>query len=134
MPTQENQDIETPMTEDVLRAPPSRTQNSQVDNLEDLPIDHIPTRAYSTPRWEGEEEWMVRPIRKKRGVVRYEQDFLNIRLGKFTLEDYEGDYDSFYFFSAYEDGEQASSYEEVLKRTYKNQWLEAMKSEMKSLE
>ena len=134
VPTQENQDMETPMTEDVLRTPPSRTQNAPVDNLEDRPTGHIPTRASSTPGRDGEEEWMVRPIRKKRGVVRYEQEFPVLRRGQFNLDDYEGDYDAFYCFSAEEDGEQASSYEEVLKSNYKNQWLEAMKSEMKSLE
>ena len=98
MPTQDNEDMETPMTEDVLRTPPSRTQNAQVDNLEGRPIDFFPTRASSTPGRDGEEEWMMRPIRKKRGVVRYEQEFPNLRRGQFNLEDYEGNYDSFYCF------------------------------------
>uniref|UniRef100_A0AAV1U1I6 Reverse transcriptase n=1 Tax=Peronospora matthiolae TaxID=2874970 RepID=A0AAV1U1I6_9STRA len=31
-------------------------------------------------------------------------------------------------------GEQGSSYQEVMKSSYKEQWLQAMKSEMKSLE
>ncbi|KAI9905352.1 hypothetical protein PsorP6_013561 [Peronosclerospora sorghi] len=76
---------------------------------------------------------MVRPIRKKRGVVRYGQEFPNLRHGHFHLDDYEADYDSFYCLSAEEDGEQASSYEEVMRSNYKDQWLQAMNSEIKSL-
>ena len=87
MPTQDNEDMETPMTEDVLRTPTSRTQNAPVDTLEDRPIDFILTRASSTPGRDGEEDWMVRPIRKKRGVVRYEQEFPNLRRGQFNMDD-----------------------------------------------
>uniref|UniRef100_A0AAV1U342 Polyprotein n=1 Tax=Peronospora matthiolae TaxID=2874970 RepID=A0AAV1U342_9STRA len=130
----DDEDIPAPVTEEELRTPPLRAQNSSHHGPSDRPSDTIPTRASSTPGRNGEEEWMVRPVRKKRGVVRYEQEFPSHRRGRFNLDDYEGDFDSFYCFSAEEDGEQASSYQEVMKSSYKEQWLQAMKSEMKSLE
>uniref|UniRef100_A0AAV1TIP8 Polyprotein n=1 Tax=Peronospora matthiolae TaxID=2874970 RepID=A0AAV1TIP8_9STRA len=130
----DDEDIPAPVTEEELRTPPLRAQNSSHHGPSVRPSDTIPTRASSTPGRNGEEEWMVRPVRKKRGVVRYEQEFPSHRRGHFNLDDYEGDFDSFYCFSAEEDGEQASSYREVMKSGYKEQWLQAMKSEMKSLE
>uniref|UniRef100_A0AAV1VKM4 Integrase catalytic domain-containing protein n=1 Tax=Peronospora matthiolae TaxID=2874970 RepID=A0AAV1VKM4_9STRA len=130
----DDEDIPAPVTEEELRTPTLRAQNSSHPGPSDRPSDTIPTRASSTPGRNGEEEWMVRPVRKKRGVVRYEQEFPSHRRGRFNLDDYEGDFDSFYCFSAEEDGEQASSYQEVMKSSYKEQWLQAMKSEMKSLE
>uniref|UniRef100_A0AAV1UTQ2 Polyprotein n=1 Tax=Peronospora matthiolae TaxID=2874970 RepID=A0AAV1UTQ2_9STRA len=129
----DDEDIPAPVTEEELRTPPLRAQNSSHHGPSVRPSDTIPTRASSTPGRNGEEEWMVRPIRKKRGVVRYEQEFPSHRRGQFNLDDYEGDYDYFYCFLAEEDEEQASSYEEVMKSGYKEQWLQAMKSEMKSL-
>ena len=76
---------------------------------------------------------MVRPVRKKRGVVRYEQEFSNLRRGHFNLDDFEGEENSLYCFVADDDGEQASTYDEVMKSKNKKQWLGAMKSEMQSL-
>ncbi|GMF41384.1 unnamed protein product [Phytophthora lilii] len=78
---------------------------------------------------------MVRPVRKKRGVVRYEQEFPNLRRGEFNLDDYEDGYGSHFCFSAEEnDGERAATFDEVMKSKYKTEWLRAMESEMKSLE
>uniref|UniRef100_A0AAV1U5H8 Integrase catalytic domain-containing protein n=1 Tax=Peronospora matthiolae TaxID=2874970 RepID=A0AAV1U5H8_9STRA len=130
----DDEDKPAPVTEQELRTPPLRAQNSSHHGPSDRPSDTIPTRASSTPGRNGEEEWMVRPVRKKRGVVRYEQEFPSHRRGHFNLDDYEGDFDSFYCFSAEEDEEQASRYQEVMKSSYKEQWLQAMKSEMNSLE
>ena len=129
-----DEDIEAPVTEEVFRTPPLQAQNGSGSEMGNRPSRFIPTRASSTPGRDGEEEWMVRPVRKKRGVVRYEQECPSHRRGHFNLDDYEAGLDSFYCFSAEEDGEQASSYEEVMKSNYKEQRMQTMKSEMKSLE
>uniref|UniRef100_A0AAV1U159 Integrase catalytic domain-containing protein n=1 Tax=Peronospora matthiolae TaxID=2874970 RepID=A0AAV1U159_9STRA len=117
----DDEDKPAPVTEEELRTPPLRAQNSSHPGPSDRPSDTIPTRASSTPGRNGEEERMVRPVRKKRGVVRYDQEFPSHRRGHFHLDDYEGDFDSFYCFSAEEDGEQAFSYQEGMKSSYKEQ-------------
>uniref|UniRef100_A0AAV1TJ00 Integrase catalytic domain-containing protein n=1 Tax=Peronospora matthiolae TaxID=2874970 RepID=A0AAV1TJ00_9STRA len=94
----DDEDIPAPVTEEELRTPTLRAQNSSHHGPSDRPSDTIPTRASSTPGRNGEEERMVRPVRKKRGVVRYEQEFPSHRRGHFHLDDYEGDFDSFYCF------------------------------------
>ena len=77
----------------------------------------------------------MRPVRKRRGVVRYEQEYPNHPRGVFSLDEYEDDFGAQYCLKAEDnDGEQATSYREVMKSKYKDQWLEAMKSEMKLLE
>ena len=115
----DDEEMEAPATEEAFRTPPLRAQNGTDSDMGNRPSKSIPTRASSTPGRDGEEEWMVRPVRKKRGVVRYEQEFPSHRRGHFNLDDYEADFDSFYCYSAVEDGEQASSYQEVMKSNYK---------------
>uniref|UniRef100_A0AAV1UQL1 Uncharacterized protein n=1 Tax=Peronospora matthiolae TaxID=2874970 RepID=A0AAV1UQL1_9STRA len=63
----------------------------------------------------------------------YEQGFLNLQRGVFDLDDYEAGYDAQYCLSAEDDGERATTYEQVLRREYKKDWMRAMKSEIKSL-
>ena len=101
--------------------------------LTERPTGAVPTRQSSTPGRDGEEESHVRPVRKKQAIRRYEQEFANMRRGEFNLDDYEAGYDAQYCFSAEEDGESASTYEQVLQSRYKDEWLRAMKSEIKSL-
>uniref|UniRef100_A0AAV1UD79 Retroviral polymerase SH3-like domain-containing protein n=1 Tax=Peronospora matthiolae TaxID=2874970 RepID=A0AAV1UD79_9STRA len=55
----DDEDIPAPVTEEELRTPPLRAQNSSHDGPSDRPSDTIPTRASSTPGRNGEEEWMV---------------------------------------------------------------------------
>ena len=43
---------------------------------------------------------MVRPVRKKRGVVRYEQEYPNHPREMFSMDDYEDDYDALYCLNA----------------------------------
>ena len=57
---------------------------------------------------------MVWPYRKKRSVVRYEQEFLNQCRGHFNLDDFEGEDDLFYCLFADDGGEQASTYDKVM--------------------
>lgn len=59
----------------------------------------VPTRASSKPGRNGEEEWNVRPVMKKRGVVRYEQEFSNMSRGEFNTDDFEDDYDARHCFN-----------------------------------
>ena len=94
----DDEGMDTPATEEAFRTPPLRAQNGTDSDMGNRPSDSIPTRASSTPGRDGEEEWMVRPVRKKRGVVRYEQEFPSHRRGHFNLDDYEADFDSFYCF------------------------------------
>uniref|UniRef100_A0AAV1UXU5 Retroviral polymerase SH3-like domain-containing protein n=1 Tax=Peronospora matthiolae TaxID=2874970 RepID=A0AAV1UXU5_9STRA len=55
----DDEDIPAPVTEEELRTPPLRAQNSSHHGPSDRPSDTIPTRASSTPGRNGEEEWMV---------------------------------------------------------------------------
>ena len=77
---------------------------------------------------------MMRPIRKKRAVVRYEQEYPNTPRGQLRSDDLEGEHDSYHCFVAEEDGEQAATYNEVTKSKYKKEWMHAMQSEIKSLQ
>lgn len=121
-----NDDIHTPTSGSPLVTPIGTAPAER-------PTGAIPTRQSSTPGRDGEEESHVRPVRKKQAIKRYEQEFPNLRRGEFNLDDYEADYDAQYCFNAEEDGENASTYEQVLQSKYKDDWLRAMESEIKSL-
>jgi len=99
----------------------------------DRPTGAVPTQRSSTPGRDSENEERVRPVRKKQAVVRYEQEFPNLRRGEFNLDDYEAEYDAAYCFNAEDDGESASTYEQVLQSKHKDEWLRAMESEIQSL-
>ena len=99
----------------------------------DRPNGAIATLQSSTPGRDGKQESNVRPVRKKQAIQRYEQDFPNLRRGTFNLDDYDASYESQYFFSADEDGESASTYDQVLRSKYKDDWMRAMESEIQSL-
>ncbi|KAE9016351.1 Retrovirus-related Pol polyprotein from transposon TNT 1-94 [Phytophthora fragariae] len=135
----EDNEVEDPNKEagaqDSFRTPPTRPRQEPAREEHDGPTHSVPTRGSSTPGRDGEEEWMVRLERTRRGVVRYEQEFPNVRRGEFNLDDYEAEYDSLYCLHAEDDdGERAVTYDEVMKSKYKDEWLRAMESEMKSLE
>uniref|UniRef100_A0AAV1V3K5 Integrase catalytic domain-containing protein n=1 Tax=Peronospora matthiolae TaxID=2874970 RepID=A0AAV1V3K5_9STRA len=113
------------------------------DDLQD-PRDHaisdegtctpVPGSPIMTPnRRDGEQEWNVRPARKKQAIKRYEQEFPNLRRGTFNLDDYDASYATQYCLSAEEDGESASTYSQVLESKYKDDWIRAMKSEIQAL-
>ena len=76
---------------------------------------------------------MAQPVLKKRGVTRYEQEYSNLPRGRFKLDEFEGEHDSYHCFTTGVDGEQAANYEEAMKSKYKDEWMRAMQSEMKSL-
>ena len=113
-PSSDEVEVETPDAEEAFQTPPMRAHQARMHGIQERPLGAIPSRASSTPGREGEEEWMVRPIRKKRGVTRYEQEYPNLPRGRFNLDDFEGEHDSFHCFTAEEDGEQAANYEEVM--------------------
>ena len=75
----------------------------------------------------------MRPVRRKQAIKRYEQEFPNLRRGTFNLDDYDASYEAQYCFSAEEDGESASTYDQVLRSKYKDDWMRAMESEIQSL-
>ena len=79
----------------------------------DRPAGSIPTGQLSTPGRDGEQESNVRPVRKKQAIRRYEQDFTNLKRGTFNLDDYDSSYEAQYYFNAEEDGESASTYDQV---------------------
>ena len=133
-PSSEEMEIDTTADGDAFRTPPMRPQQEPQHVDHERPSCAIPSRASSTPGRDGEEEWMVRPIRKKRGVTRYEQEYPNMPRGHFSLDDFEGEPDAHHCFAAVEDGEQAATYDEVMKSKYKYEWMCAMQSEMKSLQ
>ena len=97
--------------------------------VEERPTGAVSTQLSSTPGCDGEQESQVRPVRKKQAITRYEQEFPNLRRGEFNLDDCEAQY----CFSAEEDGENASTYEQALQSKYKDKWLRAMESEISSL-
>ncbi|KAG6617006.1 Retrovirus-related Pol polyprotein from transposon TNT 1-94 [Phytophthora cinnamomi] len=62
-------------------------------------------------------------------------EYPGTRRGEFNLDDFEGEFDSLYcLLTEDDDGERAVSYDEVMRSKYKDEWLRAMESEMKSLE
>ena len=99
----------------------------------DRPTGAIPTRQSSTPGRDGEQESNVRPVRKKQAIRRYEQEFTNLKRGTFNLDDYDASYEAQYCFSAEEDGESASTYDQVLRSKYKEEWMRAMENEIQLL-
>ncbi|POM59270.1 Copia proteinlike [Phytophthora palmivora] len=116
--------------EEGFRTPPTRPRQEPAHEEHDGPSHSVPMRGSSTPGRDGEEEWMVRPVRKRRGVVRYEQEFSNLRRGQFNLDDFEADHDSLYGVHAEDDdGERAVTYDEVMKSKYNDEWLRAMESD-----
>lgn len=121
---------ETPSSEKALRTPPMQARQGLTHEHRERPNEAIPSRASNTPGRDGEEEWMVRPVRKKRGITRYEQEYSNVPRDQFNLDDFEDEYDSYHCFAAEEDGEQATTYEEVMTSKYKDEWMRAMQSEM----
>uniref|UniRef100_H3H7A4 Integrase catalytic domain-containing protein n=1 Tax=Phytophthora ramorum TaxID=164328 RepID=H3H7A4_PHYRM len=124
---------EEPSVDDGFSTPPTRPLHEPEEHSG--PTGSVPTRGSSTPGRDGEEEWMVRPARKRRGVVRYQDEFPGTRRGEFNLDDYEAEFVSLYcFLTEDDDGERAVSYDEVMRSKYKDEWLRAMESEMKSLE
>ncbi|KAG6612000.1 RxLR effector candidate protein [Phytophthora cinnamomi] len=130
---EEEERTEEPSVEEGFRTPPTHPRR-EPDNHSG-PTDSVPTRGSSTPGRDGEEEWMVRPARKRRGVVRYQDEYPGTRRGEFNLDDFEGEFDSLYcLLTEDDDGERAVSYDEVMRSKYKDEWLRAMESEMKSLE
>lgn len=56
-----------------------------------------------------ENESRVRPVQKKQAVIRHKHAFSNLRRGKFSLDDYEADYDALHCVCAEVDGESAST-------------------------
>ena len=112
-------EIGAPSNEDVIHTPPMRAQQAADQDGQERPSVAISTQASSTPGRDDEEKWMVRPIRKKRGVTRYEQEYPNMPRGHFSLDDFEGEPDAHHCFAAVEDGEQAATYDEVMKSRYK---------------
>ncbi|KAG6610908.1 Retrovirus-related Pol polyprotein from transposon TNT 1-94 [Phytophthora cinnamomi] len=130
---EEEERTEEPSVEEGFRTPPTHPRR-EPDNHSG-PTDSVPTRGSSTPGRDGEEEWMVRPARKRRGVVRYQDEYPGTRRGEFNLDDFEGEFDSLYcLLTEDDDSERAVSYDEVMRSKYKDEWLRAMESEMKSLE
>ncbi|KAL4099935.1 hypothetical protein PRIC1_007732 [Phytophthora ramorum] len=128
--TQDEQGVD-----DGFRTPTMESQQEPQQSEHAGPTHAVPTRGSSTSGRDGQEEWMVRPERKRRGVVRYQDEYTGAQRGHFNLDDFEAEWDSLYCLHAEDDdGEHAVSYEEVLRSKYKDQWLDAMKSEMKSLE
>ena len=110
---------------------PIMTPNSTVPM--DRPTGAVTTRQSSTPGRDGEQESNVRPVRKKQAIKRYEQEFPNLRRGTFNLDDYDASYEAQYCLSAEEDGESASTYDQVLRSKDKDDWMRAMESEIQSL-
>uniref|UniRef100_H3H953 Integrase catalytic domain-containing protein n=1 Tax=Phytophthora ramorum TaxID=164328 RepID=H3H953_PHYRM len=128
--TQDEQDVDGG-----FRTPTMEPQQEPQQSEHAGPTHAVPTRGSSTPGRDGQEGWMVRPERKRRGVVRYQDEYTGAQRGHFNLDDFEAEWDSLYCLHAEDDGgEHAVSYEEVMRSKYKDQWLDAMKSEMKSLE
>ena len=93
---------------DGIRTPEigSPRSSSVSGGIDERPTGAVPTRLSSTPGRDGEQESHVRPVHKKQAITRYEQEFPNLRLGEFNIDDYEAQY----CFSAEEDGESASTY------------------------
>ena len=75
----------------------------------------------------------MRPVRKKQAIRRYEQAFTNLIRGAFNLDDYDASYEAQYCSNAEEDGESASTYDQVLRSKYKGEWMRARGSEIKSM-
>ncbi|POM77342.1 Reverse transcriptase, partial [Phytophthora palmivora] len=109
--------------EEGFRTPPTRPRQEPACEEHDGSSHSVPTRGSSTPGRDGEEEWMVRPVGKRRGVV------------PSHYSNHCGLWGCIYCLHTEDnDGERAVTYDEVMKSKYNGEWLRAMESEMKSLE
>ncbi|CEG39169.1 retrotransposon unclassified [Plasmopara halstedii] len=93
----------------------------------------MPTHRSGTPGRDSENESYVRMARKKQAVLRYEHEFPNLRRGNFSLDDRETEHDALYCFSAEDDGESDSTFEQVQQSKYRDKWLRAMECEIQPL-
>lgn len=95
-----------------------------------LAITSVPS---GTPDRDGVNQRRVRPARKKRGVVRYEDEFNGMRHGEFNLDDYEDEIDGLHCYSTVLDDEKQSTYAGIMRSEMRQQWQSAMEAEMQSL-
>nr|CCA21916.1 PREDICTED: copia proteinlike putative [Albugo laibachii Nc14] len=131
---EQDQDMHDESTRKSFHTPPTGPrpdQTQDIPELSEIPTGAIPKQRSGTPGRDGKQESHVRPVRKKQAITRYEQEFPSMRQGEAKID--EDDYDALYCFNANEEGESASSYEQVLKSNYKVEWMRAMRREIKSL-
>ncbi|CEG38543.1 uncharacterized protein PHALS_08609 [Plasmopara halstedii] len=75
-----------------------------------LSISLVPTQLLSTPGRDGEDESNIRPVRKRREVVRYQDKFQR----PFQLDDYEATHAALFCVVAGTADESVTTYKEIL--------------------
>ena len=95
-----------------------------------LAITSVPS---GTPDRDGMNQRRVRPARKKRGVVQYEDEFNGMRRGEFNLDDYEDEIDGLHCYTTVLDDERQSTYAGIMRSEMRQQWKSATDAEMQSL-
>lgn len=91
----------------------------------------ITSKPSGTP--DGINQRHVRPARKKRGVVRYEDEFNGMRQGEFHLDDYEDEINGLHCYTTVLNDEEQSTYACIMRSEMRKQWQLAMESEIRSL-
>jgi hypothetical protein len=88
-----------------------------------------PTQTSMTPGRNGENEMFVRPYRKKKAIIRYQDEFD----GLVCLIAETNPHEAKCLVACDDEDEKASSFQEIMKSKHKNEWKEAMDKEIKSI-
>ncbi|CEG41034.1 FOG: Transposon-encoded proteins with TYA, reverse transcriptase, integrase domains in various combinations [Plasmopara halstedii] len=95
------------------------------------PLSILPvlTQLSSTPGCDGEDEFNIRSVRKRREVVRYQDEFQR----PFQLDDDEATHAALFCLVAETADESVTTYKEILRSPNCSQWQQAMKAEINYL-
>ena len=98
--------------------PPRRPRMSTAWRSDETGVrDSVPSMQSGTPGRDGEDERKVRPARKKRAIVRYQDE-----------------YDGLMCLMSEHQDEDATSFDQIMKSDDRVEWMDAMENEMKSIE
>jgi hypothetical protein len=93
----------------------------------------ITSKPSGTPDRDGLNQRRVRPARKKRGILRYEDEFNGMRRMDSNDADLEDEFDGLHCYSTVLNDEKQTTYDGIMQSELKVQWKAAMDAEIKSL-
>uniref|UniRef100_A0AAV1UD36 Reverse transcriptase Ty1/copia-type domain-containing protein n=1 Tax=Peronospora matthiolae TaxID=2874970 RepID=A0AAV1UD36_9STRA len=93
----------------------------------------ITSKPSGIPDRDGLNQRRVRPARKKRGILRYEDEFNGMRRMDFNEADLEDEFDGLHCYSTALNDEKQTTYDGIMQSELKVQWKAAMDAEIKSL-
>jgi hypothetical protein len=87
------------------------------------------TKKSSTPGRNGEDESNIRPVRKKKAIIRYQDEFDGLTCLMASTDRHEAEC----LIACDDNDEKATSFKEIMKSKHKDKWKEAMDKEIKSI-